>query len=247
MEQTGGTLEITLQECQLSPDDLRKHPEVQPGSFVMLAISDTGAGIDPDIVGRIFDPYFTTKEVGKGTGMGLAIVHGIVASYGGFIVCENNLGGGTVFRVFFPALEQEAVTVVVPVERVPSGTERILFVDDEEMLAGLGKVMLEHLGYEVTSQTISLEALATFRNQPDRFDAVITDLTMPGMTGLELARRILEIRPEIPIIICSGYSTVINEEQAIAKGIKGFAAKPMTRAVIATLLRKVLDESRMAG
>ena len=248
MEQAGGILEITLKDCELSQEDLKNnYPEVLPGCFVVLSVSDTGPGIAAEISGIIFDPYFTTKEVGKGTGMGLAIVHGIVTSYGGFIICENNIGGGTVFRVFFPALEQEVVAEVESVEEVLSGTERILFVDDEEMLADLGKVMLEHLGYEVTSQTSSLEALATFQNQPNRFDAVITDQTMSDMTGMELARKILQIRPNIPIILCTGYSSVINEEQAKAEGIKGFADKPVTKKVIAVILRKVLDESRKEG
>jgi len=244
MEQTGGILDITLNDYELLQDEIQKHPEVQPGGFVVLTISDTGSGIEPDIWGRIFDPYFTTKEVGKGSGMGLSIVHGIVTSYGGFITSENKFGGGTVFRVFFPAIEQEVVSEVETCEVAPSGTERILLVDDEEILADLGEMMLGQLGYAVTALTRSSEALVIFQQQPDSFDVVITDQTMPDMTGIDFARKLWQIRPGLPIILCTGYSTLINEEQAKAAGFKGFAMKPLSKQVIATLLRKVLDESR---
>jgi PAS domain S-box-containing protein len=247
MEQTGGTLEIILEDRELFQENLRYQPEVQPGKFVSLSVGDTGLGIEADIREKIFDPYFTTKEVGKGTGMGLAIAHGIVASYGGFITCESEIGRGTVFQVFFPAIEEGLTPEVKPLEGAPPGTERIFFIDDEEMLADLGKTMLERLGYDVTVRTSSLEALTIFRNQPERFDAVITDQTMSGLTGMDLARQILQIRPDIPIILCTGYSTLISEEQAKAQGIKGFVMKPMSKKVIATLLRKVLDESRMVS
>ena len=242
MEQTGGVLNITLSDCELSPEDLQHKPEVQPGKFVLLSVSDTGPGIKPEILDKIFDPYFTTKEAGKGTGMGLAIVYGIVASYGGFIACESEIGKGTDFQVYFPAIDQEITSEVKSVDVAPRGTERILLVDDEKMLAELGKTMLERLGYEITMLTSSLDALNVFHDQPDFFDAVITDQTMPGMTGMELARRLLEIRPDIPIIICTGYSNLINEEQAAAEGIKGFVMKPLSKKVIANLLRKMLDK-----
>lgn len=249
MEQTGGILEITLKDCELSPNDLQQQPEVHPGSFVVLSVSDTGTGIDPGIWGKIFDPYFTTKEVGKGTGMGLSIVHGIVTSYGGFITRENNIGTGTIFHVFFPANTQEIASEVKPVVTVPGGNERILLLDDEQMLAELGGTMLERLGYEVTILTSSEEALSVFQRQPDRFDAVVTDQTMPGLTGLNLARRMLQIRPDLPIILCTGYSALITEEQVIAEGIRGFIMKPLTTEKIAKLLRKVLegDEQSVQG
>ena len=246
MEQTGGILEITCEDCELSQSDLLKHPEVRPGSFVMLSISDTGTGIDPDIRDRIFDPYFTTKEVGKGTGMGLSIVHGIVTSYGGFITSEKNPNcNGSIFRVLFPAIDQESPPEVTSVEVTPHGNEHLLFVDDEEMLAELGKMILEQLGYNVTACTSSRDAWDTFRNQPNRFDAVVTDQTMPGLTGMDLAQQILQIRPDIPIILSTGYSTLVNEEQAKSAGIKGFVMKPLSKKVIATLLRKVLDRERL--
>ncbi len=241
MEVTGGTLEIALQDCELSTEDVRNHPGVEPGGFVMLSVGDTGTGIPFKIQEKIFDPYFTTKEVGKGTGMGLAIVHGIVSKYGGFITCESTTGKGTVFRIFFPAVESEDSMVTNPVKTIAHGREHILFVDDEQLLVELGTVMLNRLGYEVTARTSSLEALSTFQSYPERFDAVITDQTMPNMTGMDLARRILKIRPEIPIILCTGFSNLVNEKQAKECGIKGFAMKPLTKKEVAAILRTVLD------
>ena len=242
MEQTGGTLEIALTKCKLGQDDLQQHPSVLPGNFVVLSVSDTGTGIEPDIWGRIFDPYFTTKGIGKGTGMGLSIVHGIVTSYGGFITSGNNLGGGTVFKVYFPAVDEEPPLQAIPEEITPSGIEHILLVDDEEVLTELGKTILERLGYKVTVRTSSLEALATFQKQPNGFDAVITDQTMPSMTGMELAKQMLQIRPDIPIILCTGHSTLINEEAAKEQGIKEFAMKPLSKKMIAAALRRALDQ-----
>ena len=242
MEQTGGVLQVTLKDCELSPPDLTLPPGMPAGSFVVLSIGDTGTGIAPTIRDKIFEPYFTTKKVGKGTGMGLSIVHGIVTTLGGFITCESVLGEGTVFHVFFPALKREVASAIQSGESVLSGKERILFIDDEQILAEMGQVMLERLGYKVTVRTSSIEALATFQNQPDQFDAVITDQTMPGITGIDLARRILQIRPGIPIILCTGYSSLVNEDQAKVIGIKGFIMKPMTKKDIARLLRKVLED-----
>jgi signal transduction histidine kinase/ActR/RegA family two-component response regulator len=243
MESNGGTLTLTLQNCYLSHKDLRAQPEVAPGSFVMLSVSDTGTGIAAEIQQRIFEPYFTTKSPGKGTGMGLAIIHGIVTSYGGFITCASEPGQGTTFRVFFPASEAEKEeTTVKPSGTVPQGRrERILYVDDEAALVELGTTMLQRLGYEVTARSCSLEALQIFHDQPEHFDVVITDQTMPMMTGADLARRILQVRPEIPIILCTGYSNLVDAEQAKSWGISAFAMKPMTRQHMAVLLRTVLD------
>ena len=241
MEQTGGRLAIRLGECRLSRADLVLHPTVQPGRFVRLAVADTGPGIAPEIREKIFDPYFTTKGVGKGTGMGLAIVHGIVTTAGGFVLCESELGQGTVFRVCWPVAEEDITPVAEAAEQVPVGRERVLLVDDETMLVEMGQLMLAQLGYEVTACTGSLEALHMFQSHPDRFDVVLTDLTMPHLTGLDLARGIRAIRPDIPIILCSGYSAPVDEEEAKSCGIHGFAAKPLTRKQVALLLRQVLD------
>ncbi len=241
MEQTGGSLEIVLEDIDCSEDDLALHPGIVPGPFVRLSVADTGPGIPPEIRDRIFDPYFTTKGVGKGTGMGLAIVDGIVRGSGGFITCESGPGRGTIFSIFLPIFDGEAPLVGEKTEPVASGSGRILLVDDEEILIEMGQAMLERLGYEVTVRTSSLEALTTFQNDPHRFDAVITDQTMPGMTGVDLARRMLQIRPDLPIILCTGYSNLVTEDQAKSYGIKGFTMKPLTMKEVSTLLRMVLD------
>ena len=243
MEDTGGKLDISLKEVTLSDEDLIHEPGVKNGTFIQLSIADSGTGVAPNIKNKIFDPYFTTKETGKGTGMGLAMVHGIVKNYGGFITLYSELGAGTVFHVFLPTVEQEALTENKISNPLPMGKERILFVDDEELLATMGKSMLEKLGYHVTIRTSSLEALETFQDHPDQFDIVITDQTMPGMTGADLASKLMQIKPEIPIILCTGYSTIISEEKAKAMGIKEFAFKPLAKKDIAQLIRKVLDVS----
>jgi len=246
MEKTGGTIEITLEDRTLFQEDLQHKPDLLPGAFVLLSVGDTGPGILPEILNKIFDPYFTTKEAGKGTGMGLAIIHGIVTNYGGFVTCESEIGKGTVFEIYFPAIEQRVASEVKSVEVTPPGTEHILLVDDEVMLADLGKTMLERLGYAVTMRTSSLDALAIFHNQPAQFDVVITDQTMPDMTGVDLARQMLGIRPDLPIILCTGHSNLITEEQAKNYGVKGFVMKPFTKKEIAALLRKVLDDKVQA-
>lgn len=205
-------------------------------------MSDTGHGIELGIMEKIFDPFFTTKEVGKGTGMGLSIIHGIIKSCGGALTVESQLGKGTTFHVYIPVIKEEALQEIVESEPLPKGKERILFVDDEEILAKMGRDMLERLGYLVTERRSSLEALETFRAAPDQFDLVITDQTMPTMTGAELAQRILQIRPNTPIILCTGYSNLINEESAKKLGIKEFTLKPLTKSTISKLIRKVLDD-----
>jgi PAS domain S-box-containing protein len=242
MEENGGTLSISLEKKTLFEKDIVGKPGVLPGDFVQLSIGDTGTGIAPELWGKIFDPYFTTKQIGKGTGMGLSIIHGIVKSYGGCVSFHSRPGKGTVFQVLLPVMAAETVVEVKPAEIVELGNERILFIDDEEILAEMGKSMLERLGYQVTVRSSSLEALTTFQNQPDIFDLVITDQTMPGMTGSDLARRILQIRPFMPIILCTGYSSLISEEKVRSLGIKGFAMKPLARKDIAAIIRKVLDK-----
>ena len=242
MEETGGVLTISLKNKVFSRPE--SDPSVLPGTFVHLSVGDTGQGILPEIRERIFDPYFTTKEVGKGTGMGLAIVHGIVQRYGGFIDCRSVIGEGTVFDVNLPVMAEGSFPEDVTDPIVPAGRESILFVDDEEILAEMAQRMLTRMGYTVTVRTTSLETLATFENQPDAFDLVITDQTMPGMTGLDLARRMLQIRPDLPIILCTGYSSQVSEEKAVSYGIKGFAMKPLAKKDIAALIRKILGERK---
>ena len=243
MEVKGGILTLSLQKKILCQDDLTAEPDLQPGTFVQLSIRDSGEGIVPEIRKRIFDPFFTTKEVGKGTGLGLSMVYSIVKNSGGSIACDSRVGEGTEFRILLPTLEGHSVEENGSTGLIAHGKGHILFIDDEEMLVEFGQIMLERLGYEVTVHTSSLKALATFQSDPHRFDVVITDQTMPGMTGIDLARRMLLVRPEMPIILCTGYSNLINEAQARACGIKGFAMKPLTKKEIADLLREVLTEA----
>jgi len=241
MELQGGTLTVSLHKIALSRDDLVNNSNMQPGNFVQLSIKDTGVGISPEIREKIFDPYFTTKEFGKGTGMGLSMVQGIVQSYGGSISCNSTLGAGTVFKITLPTITGHALEESDSTEPVPHGKERILLIDDEAILLEMGKIMLERLGYQVTAKWNGIEALITFQNQPDLFDMIITDQTMPGITGVELSRRILQLRPEVPIILCTGYSSPISEEQAQTLGIKGVAMKPLARKNVAALIRKIMD------
>jgi len=241
MEETGGKLNISLKEVELSREDLTNEPLVKTGTFIQLSVCDSGIGMTQEVQNKIFDPYFTTKRVGKGTGMGLSIVHGIIKSYGGFLTFSSELGEGTTFHVFFPVAKTEILPDKEDIKLIPVGIEKILFIDDEELLADMGKDILERLGYHVTVRKSSLEALETFQNQPDQFDLVITDQTMPSMTGADLARRMIQIRPDIPIILCTGYSSIMSEAKAKSIGIKEFALKPLVKKGIAELIRKVLD------
>ncbi len=248
MEKTGGTLSISLKTAHITADSKKKMLlDSPPGEYVEIAVSDTGCGIGPDILDKIFDPYFTTKEVGKGTGLGLAIIYGILSEYGGAISVETQLGKGTTFHVYFPVLKEDVLPDIKESDDIPRGEERILFVDDEKLLADLGGTMLARLGYKTTVALNGFEALEYFRKTPEQFDLVITDQTMPGMTGVDLARRLLEIRPEVPIILCTGYSNLVDAESAKAIGIREFALKPLTTSAIATLIRQALDAAGPAS
>lgn len=241
LELTGGTLSITVKTTFIGSDEQEMLVHVSPGEYIELTVTDTGVGIGPDVIEKIFDPYFTTKETGKGTGMGLAIIHGIMKEYGGAITVESQLGKGSAFHVFFPVIKEDTLPEKQEPEDIPTGNERVFFIDDEEILAEMGKTMLERLGYHVTVRHSSIEALTIFRNNPNEFDIVITDQTMPDITGSDLAKQMLQIRPEIPIILCTGYSNLIDEDTAKGLGIKAFALKPLTKEIIAKLIRKVLD------
>jgi CheY-like chemotaxis protein len=192
---------------------------------------------------RIFDPFFTTKMPGEGTGMGLSVVHGIVKSYGGVIIVESKMGKGTEFGVYLPLLmETEDIPEVEVTEYMVGGKERILFVDDEEVLVHVGREMLSCLGYEVEGRTSSIDALELFRSHPDRFDLIITDMTMPNMTGSELAQEIMRIRPNMPVILCTGFSELMTREKARAIGVKEFVMKPIVHRQIAAVARRALDQ-----
>jgi len=199
--------------------------------------------MEKKLADRIFDPFFTTKERGEGTGMGLAVVLGIVKSHGGAITVDSALDQGSRFDVYLPIIETEADPATRPEVNMPTGTERILLLDDEIALVDLGFQILDRLGYAVTTRTDSLEALELFESQSDEFDLVITDLTMPNMTGDEFAAKILEIRADIPVILCTGYSERISKDKAHEIGIKEFVLKPIIMSDLAITVRKVLDEN----
>jgi CheY-like chemotaxis protein len=239
----GGVLGISLHPVELTSEDLDNKILLSPGSYLQLEVSDTGHGMTKDVRERIFEPYFTTKGPGEGTGLGLAIVHGLIMNFGGDIFVYSEPGKGSTFRIYLPVVKRWK-DFAPPEETtpLPTGTERILLVDDDEDLTRMTKTILEQLGYKVTALTSSVETLEMFRQEPDYFDLLISDLTMPNLTGTELAEQILAIRPEMPIILCSGYSQLINAEQAKNLGIRDYIVKPVIKRDFARIIRKVLDK-----
>jgi len=241
MEDTDGELKVNLKEVVLGEQDLPS-PDMEPGPYACLTVTDSGTGIDDNIKDRIFDPYYTTKEQGKGTGMGLAVIHGIVKNAGGSIHVYSEPGKGTEFHVYLPIVEssfrQQEIKTEEPVQ---GGTEQILLVDDEEAIAFMEKQMLERLGYSVVSRTSSVEALEAFRVNPDKFDVVITDMAMPNMSGDKLASELIKIRPDIPVVLCTGFSERMPEDQAESMGIKGFLMKPIVKTDLSKKIREVLE------
>ena len=242
MAEKGGILTVELTKTELDFDFTNRHPGTKPGPFLKLTVSDTGEGMSRHVLDRIFEPFFTTKDQGKGTGMGLSVVLGIVQSLGGTITAYSDPGKGSVFNVFFPSLGKRVGIEKQAGSPIPTGTERILFIDDEEPLTRIGQKLLESLGYDVVTRTSGIEALELFRSVPERFDVVITDMTMPKLTGNVLAEQFLKIRPDIPIVLCTGFSTMIDEEKARTKGIRAMINKPILKRDIAEVIRKVLDE-----
>ena len=219
MREKGGILEIILTDIDFTPDSPVLEPDVMPGEYAQLTVKDTGMGMSPAVMKRVFEPFFTTREVGKGTGMGLAVVYGIVKDLKGNITVESTPGVGSIFRVFLPKVQAEALKEETDGVQIAGGTERILFIDDEEMLTAWGQATLKRLGYAATAVTDSKEALNIFSSDPSRFDLIITDHTMPGITGVQIAREFLKIRPDIPIIICTGHSETVSPDIAKEAGI----------------------------
>jgi len=241
MRDKPGILKVEMGAMEVDEDFTKIHPDLHPGQYVRLSVSDTGCGMDRAVMERVFEPFFTTKAVGEGTGLGLAVVHGIMKSHDGCISVYSQPGEGTVFHLYFPVFEAEAVIREIESTPIPRGQgEHILFVDDEETLASLGKRVLERLGYSVTTKTSSLEALASVRNQPDQFDLVITDLTMPVMDGLKLGGQLLQIQPRLAIMLTTGYSGVMTADKARELGIRELVSKPCTARVLGEAVHRVL-------
>ncbi len=241
MLETGGILEISLSSIDITQEYIKKYHNIMPGPFMELKVSDTGTGIDSTIIHRIFEPFFTTKEKEKGTGMGLAVVHGIVKDHGGDIIVESQLGRGTTFTVLLPKVVRTNREEKSTREEQQRGHEQILMVDDEKLLLDLGERMLTSLGYSVTATNSSLDALARFRESPEFFDVVISDQTMPHMTGYQLAEEILRIKSSARVILCTGYSDTITFEKVDAAGIKVLLYKPIRKHELAKAIRDVLE------
>jgi len=242
MRETGGELNIKLDHERVDSGKTHHPLGLSPGDYARLTVSDTGHGIDASIMDRIFDPFYPTKGPGKGTGLGLSVVYGIVRDHGGVINVASEPGKGTTVSVYLPLVETTELIQKSEPELIAGGSERILFIDDEPALVEVGSLILTSLGYQITSRTSSIEALEVFRVRPYDFDLVITDMTMPNMTGNKLAREIMHIRPAIPVIICTGFSEAITSESAKAIGIKAFIMKPLIRQQIAATIRRVLDQ-----
>jgi CheY-like chemotaxis protein len=243
MGEARGELTVSLKGIGFRGDDIIE-PDMRPGEYVCLTVSDTGKGMPKDVIEKIFDPFFTTKDKGKGTGMGLSVVHGIVKNMKGNIQVHSEPGKGSRFTVYFPVADSvpEKHSIQVP-ENSRTGTENILLIDDEVEIVRMEKHMLERLGYHVTSHTSSIEALEAFRRAPDKFDLVITDMAMPNMSGEKLAVELIGIRPDIPILLCTGFSETLSEETAASLGIRGFLLKPVVMRDLSQKIREVLGEN----
>jgi len=242
MREKGGVLELQISKVGFTEHDPLPFSDMVPGEYVVLTVRDTGTGMTPDILDRIFDPFFTTKKPGEGTGLGLSVIHGIVQRHGGYVAVESEPGKGTTFRVYLPKIEEQAFSEDREAPVATGGNERILFVDDEDMLVELNRQRLTRFGYEVVGTTSSMDALDIFRKDPDVFDLVITDYTMPNLTGMELAAQLLKVKPSIPIILCTGDSQPVTPESAQDAGINALLMKPAGREGLAQTIRNVLDQ-----
>jgi len=240
LEQQTGVIEISLRETETGKAEQLRYHNLAPGKYVVLTVKDNGRGMPAEMLERIFDPFFTTREVGEGSGMGLAVLHGIIVSHDGVIDVTSEEGKGSAFTVFFPRIQQEAEEDVETATAMPRGTETILFVDDEEDIVTMRTRMLSYLGYRVLPATSPEQALSYFKSGEEHIDLVITDHTMPRMTGLQLATEIMTQYPNIPIILCSGYSEAVTLEEALDAGVRRFLAKPVDMRLLAIAIREIL-------
>jgi CheY-like chemotaxis protein len=241
MRDEGGILDVRLSSASFGYDDDLRPVELGPGSYVLLTVSDTGRGMDHATMARLFEPYFTTKKQGEGTGLGLAVVHGIVEAHGGAITVRSGLGQGTTFFVYLPRANDEMEPAHKKASQLPRGGERILLVDDEPGLLSAEQKMLELLGYRVTAVRDGAEAFELFRSRPEDIDLVITDQTMPGVSGLQLAKECMSIRADLPVILCTGFSETVTPEQAQAVGVREYLLKPLMLTDVAEAIRRVLN------
>ncbi len=239
MSEEGGILTIGLQEIDM---DYNLYPEFKPGPYLLLSVSDTGHGMPASVRERIFEPYFTTKSKDEGTGLGLAVTHGIVNTFDGAIRVESEPGQGCIFKLFFPSLTSAQEAIPELRQPIVGGTEHILFIDDSPVITALGQTMLKQLGYHVTTMTDSIEALEKFSLQPEAYDMVITDMTMPKLNGDKLAQKLMHIRPDIPVILCTGHNKLIWKEKAHALGIRKMLMKPFSRSELAETIRNILGK-----
>lgn len=242
MRETGGTIKIELFVTKVTRETVQKHTNLKIGTYVCTSIKDTGHGMDEKTISRIFEPFFTKKEVGEGSGLGLAVVHGIINSYDGAIIVESEQKKGSDFTIYLPQYSEGQETSEKTSGKVRKGNEHILFIDDEEEITFMGKRMLEGLGYSVSIHTKSLTALEDFMSNPKKYDLVVTDQTMPYMLGTDLVSRFKEIRPDIKAIIITGFGDSITEEVAKDKGINAIVIKPLILSKFSTLIRKILDK-----
>jgi PAS domain S-box-containing protein len=244
MREKGGVIGVELSDFGFSVAGEAPVPGLAPGAYLKLTVEDTGEGIPPEYLGRIFEPFFTTKKQGEGSGLGLSVAHGIVESHGGAVAVVSEPGRGSTFTLYLPKHVDAQEEKAPKKGKLATGHERVLFIDDEEALAEMGEQMLTVLGYQAVRKTSSREALALFRLDPSKFDLIITDQTMPEITGTQLAGEILALRPNMPIILCTGYSVQVDADSAKAAGICAFLEKPLTKSEMANMVRRVLDETR---
>ena len=244
LRESGGSLRVQVSTIEVGPDEAALVANLRPGRYVKLVVADSGCGMDAATQARVFEPYFTTKGVGGGTGLGLAVVHGIVKNAGGAIDVQSAPGHGSTFTVFLPAHQPAAMVGPARLGATAAPLlgegQQILFVDDEPMLAHLGQRLLESLGYRAVALTDAREALRLIAADPARFAVVVTDQTMPGMTGVEFVRDALALRADLPLILCTGYSDVVDEESALRLGVRAYMQKPLDRAALGAVVHRVL-------
>lgn len=244
MKESRGILNVNLMAVIIKAQDLKSHPGMSPGDYIRLTVSDNGCGMPPEVINRIFEPYFTTKSIGQGSGLGLSIVHGIIKDHGGSIQVQSEVGIGTTFNIFFPIADSVSKMESKKVEELPFGNESILLVDDEKALIDIGRDLLVRLGYQVETRASSVDAIEAFRSNPQKYDLIISDITMPKITGDEMALTMKTIRPGIPIILCTGFSNRLDEQSLETLGISAILMKPIIYSDLAGTVRRALDSAK---